>query len=133
MVGLEAISQNNGWIAAGTGACIVFCGLSALAFIISQLHRLIALLDHLPKRKVGVITKAKPAKPRLPENPTDPELTIIRYQPLIDELDQEFNLADLYALAKQYHLPHPHLSIRSLLIAGKLQPLGDGRCKSAHA
>ena len=34
-------------------------------------------------------------------------------------------LADLYVLAKKYHLPHSHLSIRTMVEAGRLEPLGD--------
>ena len=48
MLGLEAISAHNGWAMAITGTIIVMCGLSALAFIISQLHKIIALFE---KRK----------------------------------------------------------------------------------
>ncbi len=130
MIGFEAISHHNGWVAAATGACIVFSGLATLAFIISQLHKLVALLDRPPKIKVEVVSEEKPALPPPPECPTDLTLTLTRFQPLIDELDPEFELAELYALAKKYHLPHPHLSIRCLIEAGKLQPLGDGvfRC-----
>ncbi|MDD2464245.1 MAG: OadG family protein [Desulfobulbus sp.] len=126
MVGFEAISQQNGWVAAATGACIVFSGLATLAFIISQLHKLVALLDRPPKIKVEVTPEDKPVIPPPPECPTDLTLTITRFQPLIEELDPDFDLADLYILAKKYHLPHPHISIRCMIESGKLHPLGDG-------
>nr|WP_320011149.1 OadG family protein [uncultured Desulfobulbus sp.] len=126
MIGFEAISHHNGWVAAATGACIVFSGLSLLSFIISQLHKLVALIDRPPRAKVAVIQEEKPAIPPLPDSPTDITISITRFQPLIDELDPEFELAELYILAKKYHVPHPHLSIRSLIESGKLQPLGDG-------
>jgi len=130
LFGFEAISHHNGWVAAATGACIVFSGLSFLSFIISQLHKLVALIDRPPKVKVEVVPEDKPVLPPPPECPTDLTLTITRFQPLIDELDPEFELAELYVLAKKYHLPHPHLSIRCLIESGKLQPLGEGvfRC-----
>lgn len=126
MLGLEAIAQNNGWMIALTGACIVFAGLSTLSLIISQLHKLVGLLDRPPKTMVEVIVEKKVEVPSRPDCPSDINLTIQVYQPLIEELDPEFDLAELYALAKKYHLPHPHLSIRCLRDAGKLQPLGDG-------
>jgi hypothetical protein len=126
LFGFDAIAHHNGWVAAATGACIVFSGLATLSFLISQLHKLVALLDRPPKVKVEVVPESKPLIPPLPECPTDLTLTISRYQPLIEELDPEFDLADLYVLAKKYHLPHPHLSIRCLIESGKLQPLGDG-------
>nr|WP_321466035.1 OadG family protein [uncultured Desulfobulbus sp.] len=126
MIGLEAISHHNGWVAAATGACIVFCGLSTLSFIISQLHKLVGLLDRPPKIKVEVPPEEKPILPPPPECPTDLTLTLTRFQPLIEELDPEFELAELYVLAKKYHLPHPHLSIRCMIESGKLHPLGEG-------
>ena len=126
MFGLEAISHHNGWAIAVTGACIVFSGLGALSLIISQLHKLVALLDRPPKAVVEVVADEEPQTPPPPECPTDLDLTVSRYLPLIEELEPEFDLADLYVLAKKYHLPHPHLSIRCLVDSGKLQPLGDG-------
>ncbi|WP_448871153.1 hypothetical protein [Desulfobulbus propionicus] len=126
MIGFEAISHHNGWVAAATGACIVFSGLATLSFLISQLHRLVALLDRPRKAKVEVVQEEKPVIPPPPECPTDLTITITRFQPLIEELDPDFDLAELYVLAKKYHLPHPHLSIRCLIESGKLQPLGDG-------
>ncbi len=126
MYGLEAIAHNNGWTIAVTGACIVFAGLGTLSLVISQLHKLVALLDRPPKSQIEVVVKEKVEVPERPDCPTDIHLTLTLYQPLIEELEPEFDLADLYVLAKKYHLPHPHLSIRCLREAGKLQPLGDG-------
>ncbi len=126
MIGFEAIAHHNGWAAAATGACIVFAGLATLSLIISQLHKFIALLDRPPKSKVEVMADDKPQAPPQPQCPLNLDLTVSRFEPLIDELDPEFDLADLYVLAKKYHLPHPHLSIRCLLDSGALQPLGDG-------
>ncbi len=126
MLGLEAIAQNNGWMIAFTGICIIFTGLSTLSLIISQLHKLVSLLDRPPKTMVEVVVEKKIEGRSRPDCPSDLNLTIQVYQPLIEELDLEFDLADLYALAKKYHLPHPHLSIRCLRDAGKLQSLGGG-------
>ena len=126
MYGFEAISHHNGWVAAATGACIVFSGLATLAFLISQLHKLTDLLDRPPKVTVTVAPPEKPVVPPPPEDPLDLERTMERYLPLIEELDAEFVLADLYVLAKKYHLPHVHLSIRTMVEAGRLEPLGEG-------
>lgn len=126
MVGLEAITHNNGWTIAVTGACIVFSGLATLSLVISQLHKLVALLDRPAKVTVEVVVEE--AKPRrvAPDCPNDLEVAIRHFQPLFDELPPEFDLAELYVLAKKYHLPHPHLSIRCLRDAGRLEFLGDG-------
>jgi hypothetical protein len=126
LYGFEAISHHNGWVAAATGACIVFSGLATLAFLISQLHKLTDLLDRPPKVTVTVAPPEKPVVPPPPEDPLDLERTVERYLPLIEELDAEFVLADLYVLAKKYHLPHVHLSIRTMVEAGRLEPLGEG-------
>jgi len=126
LYGFEAISHHNGWVAAATGACIVFSGLATLAFLISQLHKLTDLLDRPPKVTVTVAPPEKPVVPPPPEDPLDLERTVERYLPLIEELDAEFVLADLYVLAKRYHLPHVHLSIRTMVEAGRLEPLGEG-------
>ena len=126
MYGFEAISHHNGWVAAATGACIVFSGLATLAFLISQLHKLTDLLDRPPRVTVTVAPPEKPVVPPPPEDPLDLERTVERYLPLIEELDAEFVLADLYVLAKKYHLPHVHLSIRTLVETGRLEPLGEG-------
>ena len=126
MYGFEAISHHNGLAIAATGACIVFAGLATLSLIISQLHKLVALLDRPPKVIVEVVAEERPQETAGPDCPMDIDLTVARYLPLIEELEPEFDLSDLYVLAKKYHLPHPHLSIRCLLEAGRLQPLGDG-------
>ncbi len=127
MIGFEAIAQNNGWTIAATGACIVFTGLASLSLVISQLHKLVALLDRPPKAPViEVVVEEQKIVWTAPACPNDIELALELYRPLIEELPSEFELSDLYELARKYHLPHPHLSIRCLLDAGRLQPLGEG-------
>ncbi len=127
MFGLEAIAHANGWTVAATGACIVFAGLATLSFIISQLQKLVALLDRPPKSAQEVVVEAPKVIWTPPDCPNDIEIAIRLYQPLIEELPSEFELAELYVLAGKYPLPHPHLSIRCLCSSGKLEPLGEGR------
>ena len=127
MVGLEAIAHANGWTIAVTGACIVFTGLATLSFTISQLQKLVALLDRPPKSAQEVVVEEPKIIWTPPDCPNDLEIAIRLYQPLIEELPPEFELAELYVMARKYHLPHPHLSIRCLCNAGKLEPLGEGR------
>lgn len=45
MFGLKAISAHNGWAMAVVGAAIVFSGLAVLAFVISQIHKLLGFWD----------------------------------------------------------------------------------------
>lgn len=127
LFGLEAIAHANGWTIAVTGACIVFAGLGTLSFTISQLQKLVALLDRPPKSAQEVVVEEPKVIWTPPDCPNDIEIAIRLYQPLIEELPSEFELAELYVLAGKYHLPHPHLSIRCLCSSGKLEPLGEGR------
>lgn len=127
MTGLEAITHHNGWAMAVVGASIVISGLAILAFIISQLHKVIGLLEKKKEPPVVEIPEENLKESASAENcPANIDVTLELYQPLIEELDEQFQLADLYALAKKYHLPHPHLSIRCLRDAGILNSLGDG-------
>jgi hypothetical protein len=109
------------------GASIVISGLAILAFIISQLHKVIGLLEKKKEPPVVEIPEENLKESASAENcPANIDVTLELYRPLIEELDEQFQLADLYALAKKYHLPHPHLSIRCLRDAGILNSLGDG-------
>ena len=121
MYGLQAISAHNGWAMAVTGAIIVICGLSALAFIISQLHKVIGLFEE--KKKAAQHVAEPLADIDILNNL---EGAARMYQPLTAELDDSFQLADLYRIFEQENLPHPHLTIRSLRAAEYLQPLGEG-------
>ncbi len=125
MYGFDAISDNNGWFIAAIGVSIVFTGLIVLSLVIAQLHKVLALVEKLTS-KSEKIPEPKPDIRIPPADPNDVETAVQVFTPLIEELSSEFQLSELYALAKEYHLPHPHLSIRCLLESGRLQPLGDG-------
>jgi Na+-transporting methylmalonyl-CoA/oxaloacetate decarboxylase gamma subunit len=127
LTGIEAITHYNGWAMAVVGATIVISGLAILALVISQLHKVIYLLEKKKKVPIeeaseGILKRSKPADKDI----TNIEFTLELYQPLLEELDEQFQLADLYALAQKYNLPHPHLSIRCMRESGKLHFLGDG-------
>ncbi len=121
MPGLEAISAHNGWAMAITGTIIVMCGLSALAFIISQLHKIIALFE---KRKEAEPYLVRPAADV--DTLNDLEATARKYKPLTADLGDSFHLTELYRKFEKEKLPHPHLTIRALRAAEYLQPLGEG-------
>jgi hypothetical protein len=127
LTGFEAITHHNGWAMAVVGATIVISGLAILSLIISQLHKVIGLLEKKNKAPVVEIPEENLKESASAENcPANIEVTLELYRPLIEELDEKFQLADLYALAKKYHLHHPHLSIRCLRDSGTLESLGDG-------
>ena len=121
MFGLQAISAHNGWAMAVTGAIIVICGLSALAFIISQLHKVIGLFEEKKKASHHV---AEPLEDIDILN--NLEAAARMYQPLTAGLGDSFQLADVYRVFEEENLPHPHLTIQSLRAAEYLQPTGDG-------
>ena len=121
MLGLEAISAHNGWAMAVTGIIIVMGGLSILAFIISQLHKIIGLFEQKKKAPPPFVQPAADINTL-----NDPEAAARIYRPLTADLGESFPLAELYRISEKEKLPHPHLTIRALLDAEYLQPLGEG-------
>ena len=131
MTGIEAITYHNGWAMAFAGAMIVFSGLVALCLAISLFPRLVGFLEKKPHTTAppkAPPAEARPAEtpPATPSLPTDIDGALILYQPLIDTLDQPFELSQLYARATQEELPHPHLTLSYLRQAGILVPQGEG-------
>ena len=122
MFSFELIAANNGWAMALAGALIVMTGLSVLAFIISQLHRLVDLFE----KKAAAPQTAGPA--RIPEKFPDSLVEVAAfYEPLVKQLPESFGLEALYALTQENNYPHPHLTIRSFRAAGILSSLGDAK------
>jgi Na+-transporting methylmalonyl-CoA/oxaloacetate decarboxylase gamma subunit len=129
--GLAAITAHNGWAMAGTGACIVILGLAMLSFIISQLHRIIGLIE---KRQAPVPAQAPEVKAPAPavtddahgQVLSDLEATARRILPFTQPLGDAFKLADLYKAMNDAKMPHPHITVRELKDAGFLAPAGKG-------
>jgi hypothetical protein len=122
MLGLEAISAQNGWAMAITGTIIVMGGLSVLAYILSQLHKVIGLFE-----------KKKKAPPPFVQPPVadidilkDLEAAALMYRSLTADLGDRFHLTDLYRKFEKEKQPHPHLTISALRNAEYLLPLGEG-------
>ena len=120
MTGLEAISANNGWSMAVLGITIVFSGLVILSLAISQLKKIIDLLE---KREKGSKQKAMPEDDTVspPEDfissdvcPEDIHETALLYKPLFEKLGDTFQLSELYGLSQANRYPHPHLTIKNL-------------------
>ena len=126
MYGLEAIRAADGWSMALVGILIVFTGLSLLSFVISQLHKFLPFVEKTGKRPVE--SEARPQKKPGPVEkcPTDLKVQAALFEPIIEKLASNFPLTELYAQAKEYNIPHPHLSISALREAIILVPLGDG-------
>lgn len=129
VTGLEAITAQNGWAMAITGAIIVMCGLTILSFIISQLHKFIAIFEK--KTNTDVPAREKPA-PSFANRAA--EVDILNdlaaasriYQSLTEDGPEKFQLTTLYTLCQKEQLPHPHITIRALRDAGYLLPAEEG-------
>lgn len=130
MYGLEAITAQNGWAMAVAGSLIVMAGLTVLSFVISQLHKIAALLEKGAEKRSEKKQAAKfaPQEAVAPKPPGfDRDEAKAGLKPLAAELGEPFELANLYELANSGELPHVHLSIRSLRESGVIVSAGEGR------
>jgi hypothetical protein len=131
VLGIDAITANNGWAMAFTGACIVMSGLALLAFVISQLHKIIALTEGKAKKEHS-IPEPDPAPPAIDLSAVDIDIlddlsaAARIYSPLTQEIGEAFPLAALYKIFQRENLPHPHITITALRGAGYLVPVGEG-------
>jgi len=117
---------------AAVGASIVFSGLVVLSFVISQIHKILALWEERDK----YLARFKKPPTRAAEEIEAPLYTERQfpsadelaedYEPLVNQLKKPFALSQLFEVAKQKDLPHPHLSIQRLQEARILVAEGDG-------
>lgn len=133
MVGFENITSNNGWAMAAVGASIVFAGLVVLSFVISQIHKILALWEE--RQKYIARFKKRLAEPSAVKRDAavyaqyrfpSADMLAAEYGHLVDRMQEPFTLAQLFETARQNDLPHPHLSIQRLQEAGILVSRGDG-------
>ena len=130
MTGLEAIAANNGWAIAGLGICIVFTGLTLLSLIISQLHKVLALLEDPGRHLRELRERRKPDTPE-PEEvcmviPSEIKESVRQYRMLVDRLGEPFSLPRLLFYAEGCGLDHPHASLNDLVQNGLIVPNGVG-------
>lgn len=133
MFGIENITQNNGWAMAVVGASIVFCGLVVLSFVISQIHKVLNLWDDRERllerfKKPAPAVEAQKTESMQYEERRLPSIESLTdaYSPLVEKLNEPFNLSQLFEIANKNDLPHPHLSIQRLQEAEILIARGDG-------
>jgi hypothetical protein len=113
------------------GACIVMTGLTVLAFIISQLHKIVGMIEKraekpTPAEKTESKTEPEPALFGDRQMPLDDLEAVARIcMPLSVELGETFELAALYQVFVKANLPHPHITIRALRDAGYITPAGE--------
>ena len=133
MYSIDNITAANGWAMAAVGASIVFLGLVVLSFVISQIHKILQLWEERSTRWGRAKEQALPAEAAAPEAPFYkeqhlPEVSELAdtYGPLVLKMGESFELIQLFEIAKENDLPHPHLSINRLREAGILVAQEDG-------
>jgi hypothetical protein len=133
LFGFEAIAAHDGWAMALAGALIVMSGLAVLSFVISQLHRIVDLLEYRKRNhektqnglQTGQVGDSQ--KFAIPQRSAEDIMeTATFYKKLVEQLGPSFQLSELYAISNTHGLPHPHLTIKSLREAEILVPQGDG-------
>ncbi len=118
---------------AAVGASIVFMGLVVLCFVISQIHKLLSLWEDREKiisrfKKQPAAVAAQRAAETVYSSQRLPSVDDLAgaYRPLVEKLKAPFNLSQLFEIAKENDMPHPHLSIQRLQEADILVAEGDG-------
>ena len=135
MFGFEAITAHNGWAMALAGMLIVMSGLAVLSFVISQLYRIVDLLEYRNRKRNHEQTQNRSQTGQvgdsqkfvIPQRSAEDIMeTATLYKLLVEKLGPSFQLSELYAISNEHGFPHPHLTIKSLREAGILVPEGDG-------
>lgn len=139
-MGIGNIAANNGWAMFVVGYITVMVALAVLAGLISLMPKIIAIQEALNPfgrcAKSGHASKApvkaETAPPPVPQE-TLPELNAMaiaaEYGPFVGQLESPFELQQVYVIARENDLEHPHLSIRTLLETGKLSQESNGLFK----
>ncbi|MBL0699886.1 MAG: OadG family protein [Desulfosarcina sp.] len=119
MYGLEAISNNNGWIISGAGILIVFACLASLSFAVSQIKVIFILFDRSNRFYKKI--KSRDSKKKIPEAGT-----AAFYELLKSELEEPFQLFELLEILDKNNFPHPYLTVNQLRYGKTIIPSGDG-------
>ncbi len=134
--GLYAISASNGWAIAAVGITIVFTGLVILSFIISQLHKVLALIEKGTEKFADFYQKKNSGK-----NSNNTEKTVQyvlnslsagekesvkQLSCLVGRMDEHFSLPKLVRLAEISDLDNSFAGINTLLDSGIIGPDTEG-------
>jgi hypothetical protein len=130
---IDNITAANGWAIAAVGATIVFVGLVVLSFAIAQIHKILQFWEDRGTHFVRFRAQTPSTEAQKPDTPAYKEQHLpnagelaATYGPLVAALEETFDLAQLFVIAKENDLPHPHLSINNLREAGILVAREDG-------
>ncbi len=126
MYGFEAIAFYNGWAISAVGISIVFTALVTLSFIISQLHKLLALWEnrevHVKKIKGLFAEKKTPVSPKKQVLTQDFHESARQFSILIKSLGEPFSLPKLIEMAEIIGIAKPHSTVNSLIQAKLIRP-----------
>jgi len=130
---IDNITAANGWAMAAVGASIVFVGLVVLSFAIAQIHKILQFWEERGTHWARFRKQTPSAETQEPDAPVYkeqhlPEVSELAdtYGPLVEALEEPFDLAQVFVIAKENDLPHPYLSINRLREAGRLVAQEDG-------
>ena len=132
LLGIKAISAQNGWQYAFLGVCIVFSGLVLLSFVLSQLHKLLGLWENRTSIGQQLKDRLKKDDPLEELETPQPELSSdlmeskLHFQMLVERIGYPFALPKLLRLAEKSGLHRPHATINELLRAGIIRPDKNG-------
>jgi hypothetical protein len=128
--GFEAIAFYNGWNISATGVLIVFTALCTLSFIISQLHKVLMIIE----KKDHYIAKIKKTISRTRKTGSRQKMRASRnfnesarqFNLLIRSMKDPFSLPKLISLAKKVDIARPYSTVNDLLSANIIVPDGKG-------
>jgi len=136
VTGLEAIAANNGWNMARIGIFIVFTALVTLSLIISQLHKVLTLLEkrnEFIEKLTGPFKKNKKDSGAPEARQADDLNEIARqFDLLIKSKGEPFSLPKLIDLAGRIGIGSPYSTVNRLILAKLIVPDAKGFYRWDH-
>ncbi len=132
MLGIQAISAQNGWQYAFLGVCIVFSGLILLSFVLAQLHKILNLWENRSSivqqlrerwKKEAAPEESETLQPKFSSDLMESKQ---HFRMLVERIGDPFALPKLLRLATKSGLHRPYATINELLQAGIILPDEDG-------
>lgn len=124
------IIEHNGLGVSLIGFTTVLCTLMVLGFIVSKMPLMVSIQEKIADfifnrgRKNKNVATSTPASSNSVIKDCEFNIRALdrAYRELAVVLDDAFKLSDLYALAREWDLEHPYLSVTALREAGIIVP-----------
>lgn len=131
--GFHNIIEHSGLSVSLIGFVTVLCTLMLLGFIVSKMPLMVTIQEKMAdlifnrwrKNRTFVSPASTPSKIAVKDTEFDIRALDRTYRELVVVLDDAFKLSDLYALAREWDLEHPYLSVTALREAGIILPSPD--------